>query len=367
MTQDTSADAPTMPAEIRELLGPAPVLTTEDAKRYERILRNFAQCVRPRDFIEWMWVLDLTDHRWEIERLRRFKHQLVEEAHKANVERTNAVTEASFVAEVWGLCATARSVLSGLPLEPALKTEREQKLNADIEDLTTKTEKQLAKLNRAPTSADFARVADEWILPYERVEKLLRSAENAFNGVLEQIDHHREGLGLRLRKVCDEIIDGEFEEAPRPLQEGELPLPTLSSALVEATPPSGKPSVELAAGQLRNEPATAPRVPAVLPTGAAIPRGKPVPSVAPTKAPGVERKSFEVDQNSRFGVPGGHGQDGGGARGAEVDGAPSLRREPSALDAAVHRALGLSSSNPSTSLEQTLGLPPPTDAARRRT
>jgi len=83
MTEDKPADTPAIPPEIRDLLGPAPVLSIEDANRYERALDRFAQCVQPRDAIEWMLVRDLADERWEIERLRRFKHELIEEAYGA--------------------------------------------------------------------------------------------------------------------------------------------------------------------------------------------------------------------------------------------------------------------------------------------
>jgi hypothetical protein len=209
------------------------VLSTEDAMRYERILNTFAQCMQPRDFIEWMWVRDLTDERWEIERLRRFKHQLVEELYRVDVARKIGAIKAAFSTEVWGLCATARGVLSGEKLQPAVKAEREQQLNVDIKKLTNETAKQLAELNKAPTSADFVRAAQEWLLLYERIEKLQRAAEYAFNGVLEQIERYREGLGPRLRKAYDEIIEGEFEEAPSPSRPDEVPSPASASALFE--------------------------------------------------------------------------------------------------------------------------------------
>jgi hypothetical protein len=86
---------------------------------------------------------------------------------------------------------------------------------------------------KAPTSADFARAAQEWLSLYERLEKLQRAAEYAFNGVLEQIERYREGLGSRLRKAYDEIIEGEFEEAPSPSRPDEVASPASASALVE--------------------------------------------------------------------------------------------------------------------------------------
>jgi hypothetical protein len=55
-----------------------------------------------------------------------------------------------------------------------------------------------------------------------------------FSSLLEEIDRYREGLGPRLRKACDEIIEGEFEEAPSTSRPDDVPSPASSSALVEA-------------------------------------------------------------------------------------------------------------------------------------
>ena len=95
-TKAPAQASPIVPAEIWELLGPPPVLSTEDTNKYEKALLGFAQCVRPKDFIEWMWVRDLADERLEIQRQRVFKIRLVEEAHKAKLTRTTAVTEAGW-------------------------------------------------------------------------------------------------------------------------------------------------------------------------------------------------------------------------------------------------------------------------------
>jgi hypothetical protein len=271
--------------------------------------------------------------------IRRFKHHLVEEVYRINVARTTAVTEAGFVAEVWGLCATARSVLSGEQFEPAVKTERERQLDADINNLTTKTGKQLVQLNKAPTSAEFARVAEEWLLSYERIEKLERAAQCAFDGVLEQIERHREGLGLLLRKANDQIIEGEFEEVPSPLFPDEVPSPA-SSALVEPTP---SPSRGSADPNLRNE-------------GGAAPKGSPISFPVSAAVPGA-----------RLEAPGDPEADGAAALEVEADGGPGVSGEPSPFVIAMQRALGLHSSTPyMPSLEELVGALPSPDASHQR-
>jgi hypothetical protein len=60
-----------LPEHIRELLGPAPLLTWESPERYERVLASMAQAVDPKDWIEWVWTKDLVDLGWEAARARR--------------------------------------------------------------------------------------------------------------------------------------------------------------------------------------------------------------------------------------------------------------------------------------------------------
>ena len=62
-----------VPAEIRALLGESPLLATEDPNRYYALLAKLALEVKPRDFVEWLWVKDIADLTWEIIRLRRIK------------------------------------------------------------------------------------------------------------------------------------------------------------------------------------------------------------------------------------------------------------------------------------------------------
>jgi hypothetical protein len=62
-----------VPEDIAAILGPPPVLRTEDPRAYEQL---FAAQVRewdPQDTTEWLLVRDLTDLGWEILRLQRVK------------------------------------------------------------------------------------------------------------------------------------------------------------------------------------------------------------------------------------------------------------------------------------------------------
>jgi hypothetical protein len=62
-----------LPAKIRALLGKPPLLANEDLSDYNALLNELAREVKPKDFIEWLWVKDIADLTWEIIRLRRIK------------------------------------------------------------------------------------------------------------------------------------------------------------------------------------------------------------------------------------------------------------------------------------------------------
>jgi hypothetical protein len=255
------------------------------------------------------------------------------------VARTTAVTEAGFVAEAWALCATSRSVFSRKQPEPAVRTEREQQLDVDIDNLTTKTGRQLARLNKAPTSADLACVAEEWLASYERIEKLQRAAQCAFDGVLEQIERYREGLGPLLRRA-NEIIEAEFREVPNSLFPDQVPSPASTHGTVEPMP---SPSERSAGhnGALRNERVTAHK-------------GGPISSLVPNP-------SLLGDHNAGDGDT-----DGAGALEHESNGGPAVSGEPTSFTA-LERAMGVHTRTPSIpSLEELVGVLPPTDRTHRR-
>ena len=48
MSRSPIARAESIPDEIREILGPPPLLSTEDAKLYEAMMAYFAQSIRPQ-------------------------------------------------------------------------------------------------------------------------------------------------------------------------------------------------------------------------------------------------------------------------------------------------------------------------------
>jgi hypothetical protein len=72
----TSAEAPqnlsrVVPAEIANIFGHPPVLSTESREAYDALMAQLALEWKPRNVTEWMFVRDIADISWEIFRHRR--------------------------------------------------------------------------------------------------------------------------------------------------------------------------------------------------------------------------------------------------------------------------------------------------------
>jgi hypothetical protein len=149
------AQASPIPDEIREFLGRPPLLPCDDARLYYAMLATLADSIRPTDLIAWLLIKDLVDHRVEIARYRRFKAAVV---LRASGDQGSQITEDNLV------------------------------FNLDI-----------------------------WIGEHERIENLLRAAEDRFSAALEELDRHVRGLGRFISERWD-TIEGELAatQAPDP-------------------------------------------------------------------------------------------------------------------------------------------------------
>jgi hypothetical protein len=73
---------PEIPPELDVLLDPPPVLDKDDAESHQLTFMGFAHVVQPRDFVEWIYVRDAADHRYEVTWLRRLKTRIVRRPRK---------------------------------------------------------------------------------------------------------------------------------------------------------------------------------------------------------------------------------------------------------------------------------------------
>ena len=166
MTELNSAKPSLVPPEVQALFGEPPLMRGEDAGAYNKLLDQFAELVKPRDVLEWLWLKDIADHPWEIRRLRRFKVLFVE------LKRDGVVKGREMMATV------------------GVKEDAEYK-PVPVPD----SEKDSAEL--------FSYLIDQ----YKAVDKVIASAERRRDETLRDIERRRERLARRLRKASDEIIN----------------------------------------------------------------------------------------------------------------------------------------------------------------
>ena len=76
-SQAASDAATLIPTEIRELLGPSPVVDIAEEPIFDRLLAAAVNELNPSGMIEWTLVFDFTVTTWEIRQLREYKTSLL--------------------------------------------------------------------------------------------------------------------------------------------------------------------------------------------------------------------------------------------------------------------------------------------------
>ncbi len=194
-----------IPGDILSLFGDPPVLSTEDRKIYSDLFCRVAQAVKPKNMIEWIWIKDIVDLSWDIRRLRRYKAQLIE------IERRSRLDVIELDEETAKLTPEQRP----RPFPQLFPPSSPSKVYKQHQE-RKKTE---LHAERGSVMAFLAVIPN-----YERIDRLLVSAELRRNAVLRDIQFYRESLAHLLRDSTDKIIDAEYEEAPVAAEQLDLKL-----------------------------------------------------------------------------------------------------------------------------------------------
>jgi hypothetical protein len=182
-----------IPSHIEALLGAPLLLRSEDPEVYNDLLGHFAGCVEPKDIIEWFWVKDITDHTWEIRRLRRFKSIFVEGV------RTS---------DYWEMFhSDSPKNGDGGERKPIIPTEEEATEILNFLQKDAYFDGKRCGLDELCSAIQLSEVMQR----YEALDRLIASAERRRDRTLREIAFRREYLAQRLRKASDEII-GQFQE-----------------------------------------------------------------------------------------------------------------------------------------------------------
>ena len=208
MSNVVSRSNTNIPAEFQELFGPPPLYHPEDEKIYDTILCGIATDFGPLDTIGRIFLRDLADYAYEIQWLRRLPNKLMREVHKQRLARSAE----KHVAEAKNRVAfvdVEKSVIAKDPkLSEAEKAAGLAGAESKIKQIRTETRQKLEELMRAEDGdIDEAALFRDWIPFYDAIQTQLTMVERKFRSTVQLLDEHQQGLGQRLRKVLEKIID----------------------------------------------------------------------------------------------------------------------------------------------------------------
>jgi hypothetical protein len=203
------------PAEIRVLLGPAPVLSSRSRLEHELLFKNFTQLVKPRDVVEWIFIRECTDNRSEVSWLKRLRNRLVQTplknyvairwrelslANNAEIEKLRQKRTVEVESKINQLRGTSDHVKAETD---RLYAEANRELKAEIEAVQFETHKKFKEQEEPIIKSEItdADVFEFWGADWEWVSKRIAILNKEFANSLEEIDQWRHGgLGERLCK-----------------------------------------------------------------------------------------------------------------------------------------------------------------------
>jgi hypothetical protein len=189
-----SLASPVSPSAVDALdrviaIAPAPLLPGEKEADYAAAARRIVGVSRPKDAIEEIFIRDVIDLTWEILRLRRVKAGILRASMGVGVRQALPEVgyfyfEGNTLSQNWAAGdANAREEVGAILAKAGLT----------LDEVTAKT-------------------LESKIDVFERVDRMLASAEARRNNALRETDRHREAAGGATRRAIDEVEDAEFRD-----------------------------------------------------------------------------------------------------------------------------------------------------------
>jgi hypothetical protein len=167
----------------------APLLPGEKDADYATVALRIVGTSSPRDSIEEFLIRDVVDLTWEILRLRRVKAGILRASIGAGVRQV--------------LSDVGHPFLEGATLS--------KKWAAGDESARKKVDGILTKAGLTNNEVT-AQTLESKLDSFERLDRMLASAEARRNNALREIDRHRAALGGAARRSVEEIEDAEFRD-----------------------------------------------------------------------------------------------------------------------------------------------------------
>jgi hypothetical protein len=174
-------------------IAPTPLLPGEAEADYLRMAERFIAAAQPKDAIEEFLTRDVIDLSWEILRLRRLKTGLLRASSSSGI--SNVMDNLGYdERRGYGAASTLG----------ARRASGEKSARDEV----------AAALKKAQLSMEdvMAETLETNIDTFERIDRMLASAEARRNNALREIDRHRSSLGTAVRQAIDEVQDVPFRD-----------------------------------------------------------------------------------------------------------------------------------------------------------
>ena len=182
----TTAAGSSQPPATLAFLGAPPLVEGERVEAYDELLARISGALQPADILEDIWIRDIVDLVWEVFRLRRLKAHLMtaraRDGMREQVQRL-LIGGATEVTTPWA----AHDDASRKTVDAALAAA-----GVSVEDVT-------------------ARSLSLWISDFERIERMIMTAEARRHAALRELDRHRATLARTLRRTIADVEDAEFK------------------------------------------------------------------------------------------------------------------------------------------------------------
>jgi len=171
-----------------------PLLRTESRAEFDALQEAIKEEVKPKSFIEKMYVADACYVLWEILRLRRYKVAIVNAAYRRGLDHLIPQLSAGLYVKSFGFN-------DDLALQWCRTPEGKQKIA-----------RMLTEVGLDESAIEAEAILVVWKVLHS-IEFTLISLENRRDRFLREIEVRRENLGRRLRAGTDRIIEADRHDA----------------------------------------------------------------------------------------------------------------------------------------------------------
>ena len=217
---------------LKELLGPAPILSTESGERFDQIFDQLIAALEPQDMVEGILVRDFAVPSWEINRNVRYRTLSLERSFKQSLD-FQAQRIKSQNARKEDLRKELAQTLAQTPADIARLTQLESKVvgsDKDIDEI----------LSRTPSELDHCHALEKTIDFHKDVEFLITSLTKRRNEALQMLELYRAGLGKRVDETMNKILDAEYrvvDDQPQQVESPSLVPSTIPAASTDRNQP----------------------------------------------------------------------------------------------------------------------------------